>query len=59
MNEEIEKALHLFEQAVIRAWSLDTEDSFTDRCRKATKDAHAQVIVRRDELKAAINARPV
>ena len=34
------KAFYKFKNAAIRAWVLDTEDSCTDRHRKATKEAH-------------------
>ncbi len=33
------KAFVAYENATVRAWVLDTEDSYTDRSRKATKDA--------------------
>lgn len=50
MNEEIRKALHLFEQRTIRAWVLDTEDSYTDRDRKATKEAHTSAAQAKNAL---------
>jgi len=34
------KAFFSFKNKVIRAWVLDTEDSYTDRNRKSTKIAH-------------------
>ena len=54
MSEAIDRAIRLFENAVARAWVLDTEDNFNDKDRKATKEAHALVDLRRNELRAAI-----
>ena len=54
MSEAIDRAIRLFENAVARAWVLDTEDSFNDKDRKATKEAHTLVDLRRNELRAAI-----
>jgi hypothetical protein len=54
MMNEIDAAILRFESAVSRAWVLDTEDSFTDKDRKSTREAHAQIAQRRDELKQAI-----
>lgn len=53
-NTPVGKALSRFESAVIRAWVLDTEDSFRDQDRKATKEAHAAADRCRAELKAEI-----
>jgi len=36
---ELGKAFLKFERATSRAWVLDTEDGFTDKDRKSTKDA--------------------
>jgi hypothetical protein len=52
--EEVERAINRFESAVTRAWTMDTEDSFNDKNRKTTKEAHDLVIQRRDELREAI-----
>jgi hypothetical protein len=54
LNSPVGKALTRFETAVVRAWVMDTEDSFNDKDRKATKEAHADVKRCRDELKAEI-----
>lgn len=40
MRQEIEIALNRFKNRTIRAWVLDTEDSFTNKNRKSTKEAH-------------------
>lgn len=40
-STELGKAFIAFEQATIRAWVADTEDSFTNRDRASTKKAWA------------------
>jgi hypothetical protein len=45
------KAFHKFENATARAWQLDIEDSFTDRNRKATRDAWAAHSAARQEFR--------
>jgi hypothetical protein len=46
----IGRALHLFEQATIRAWVCDTQDDQTDRSRRVTSHAHLEAKERKREL---------
>jgi hypothetical protein len=54
LDTPIGKAFHKFKQATIRAWSLDTEDSYTDKNRKCTAEAHALANEAERELRALI-----
>jgi hypothetical protein len=47
--------LRQFENAVARAWTLDTEDGFNDKDRKSTKEAHAKVEELREQLKILLD----
>lgn len=49
-------AFNKFENAIIRAWVLDTEDSFTERDRVATRQAHELANRRRTEFKEMLTA---
>lgn len=40
MKQEIEIALNRSKSRLIRAWTMDTEDSYTDKNRKSTKEVH-------------------
>lgn len=51
---ELGKAFFKFKNAHARAWTLDTEDSCTDRDRKSTKDAWAAATESEKELKALL-----
>lgn len=51
----IGKAFNIFKNRTISAWTLDTEDSFTDKNRKSTKEAHEAAIVAEVEFKRILN----
>lgn len=53
-DTEFGKAFFKFKSAHARAWTLDTEDSCTDRDRKSTKDAWVACNESEKELKALL-----
>ncbi len=54
MRNDIRVALHRFEQATIRAWSMDTEDAERDKERASTRAAHAQAELAKADLVAML-----
>ncbi len=51
-------AFNRFKNAHARAWQMDTEDSFTDKDRKGTKEAWKKAEAAEAELRSLLDAHP-